>query len=69
MPNANQQFWVYWVAAIGVVAFTAVVTWVLDRAINDEAEWTWKPIRYLKFWGDGTMKEKAIGFYNMRTRK
>jgi hypothetical protein len=38
-PN-KPQFWVYWVCAIGVVLFTAVVTWVLDRALNDEAQWT-----------------------------
>lgn len=38
-PNQD-QFWVYWVCALGVVAATSVVTWVLDRALNDEAQWT-----------------------------
>ncbi|KAH6638418.1 hypothetical protein C7974DRAFT_160311 [Boeremia exigua] len=38
-PN-KPQFWVYWVCAIGVVIFTTVVTWVLDRSLNDEAQFT-----------------------------
>lgn len=33
-------FWVYWVSAIGSVIFTIVVTWILDQALNDAAEWT-----------------------------
>jgi hypothetical protein len=37
-PNRS-QFWVYWVCAIGVVLFTSIVTWVLDSALNDQAEW------------------------------
>ena len=48
-PN-KPQFWVYWVCAIGVVMFTSVVTWVLDRALNDAAEWTlesFKPLNIL----------------------
>lgn len=49
-PN-KPQFWVYWVCAIGVVLFTSVVTWVLDRALNDEAQWTlesFKPLNILR---------------------
>jgi len=38
-PN-KPQFWVYWVCAIGVVIFTSVVTWVLDRSLNDRAQFT-----------------------------
>jgi hypothetical protein len=37
-PNRS-QFWVYWVCAVGVVLFTSIVTWVLDSALNDQAEW------------------------------
>lgn len=40
-PN-KPQFWVYWVCAIGVVIFTSVVTWVLDRSLNDEAQFTFE---------------------------
>jgi hypothetical protein len=38
-PNKS-HFWVYWVCALGVVLFTSIVTWILDRALNDKAEWT-----------------------------
>ncbi|CAN9319732.1 unnamed protein product [Alternaria sp. RS040] len=66
-PNRS-DFWVYWVSAIGVVAFTAAITWVLDSALNDEAQWTWKPIRSLKFWDTeqpmpGKVKRKSTGLY------
>ncbi|RYO67236.1 hypothetical protein AA0113_g4900 [Alternaria arborescens] len=66
-PNRS-DFWVYWVSAIGVVAFTAAITWVLDSALNDEAQWTWKPIRSLKFWDNeqpvpGQVKRKSTGLY------
>jgi hypothetical protein len=49
-PN-KPQFWVYWVCAIGVVMFTSVVTWVLDRALNDAAEWTLDPFKSIHAWG------------------
>ena len=67
-PNKG-QFWVYWVSAIGVVAFTAAITWILDSALDEEAQWTWRPFWYLKFWGKnkrmpGRMKRKPTGFYN-----
>ncbi|KAF1939235.1 hypothetical protein EJ02DRAFT_408830 [Clathrospora elynae] len=67
-PNKG-DFWVYWVSAIGVVAFTAAVTWILDSALDDEAQWTWRPLWHLKFWGNskpkpGTVKKKATGFYD-----
>jgi hypothetical protein len=54
-PNRS-DFWVYWVSAIGVVAFTAAITWILDSALDDEAQWTWRPLSYLKFWGKGNPK-------------
>lgn len=48
-PN-KPHFWVYWVCAIGVVMFTSVVTWILDRALNDAAEWTLDPFLRLDAW-------------------
>ena len=48
-PN-KPQFWVYWVCAIGVVMFTSVVTWVLDQALNDAAEWSWESFKILPIW-------------------
>ncbi|KAF1829102.1 hypothetical protein BDW02DRAFT_510784 [Decorospora gaudefroyi] len=67
-PN-QPAFWVYWVSAIGVVAFTAFITWVLDSALDDEAQWTWRPLWYLKFWGQGMpkhgrVKRKETGLYD-----
>ncbi|KAF2035750.1 hypothetical protein EK21DRAFT_53597 [Setomelanomma holmii] len=66
-PNKG-KFWVYWVAAIAVVAFTSLVTFILDRALDEEANWTLDPIRYLRFWDHkskpGTMKRKATGLYD-----
>lgn len=35
----NGKFWVYWVCALSVVALTIVVTWVLDSALDDAAQW------------------------------
>lgn len=49
-PN-KPQFWVYWVCAIGVVIFTSIVTWVLDRALNEEAQWTLDPFKSVHAWG------------------
>ncbi|KAI4957737.1 hypothetical protein J4E86_004876 [Alternaria arbusti] len=70
-PNRS-EFWVYWVSAIGVVAFTAVITWILDNALNDEAQWTWRPITFLKFWGveeqqpqPGKVKRKMTNLYRL----
>jgi hypothetical protein len=66
MPNKS-DFWIYWVSALGVVAFTSFVTFVLDRALDDEANWTLRPIKYLKFWGNdgnpGVVKQKATNIY------
>jgi hypothetical protein len=45
-PNKG-KFWVYWVCAIIVVSVTSFATWVLDQALNDEAQW----ILPFKFWG------------------
>ncbi|UPX11218.1 uncharacterized protein EKO05_0001838 [Ascochyta rabiei] len=71
-PNKS-QFWVYWVCALGVVMATSVVTWVLDRALNDEAQWTLDPIRFLKFWGLPEEKTKTMktmtGFYKTNPRR
>jgi hypothetical protein len=60
-PNRS-QFWVYWVCAIGVVLFTSIVTWVLDSALNDKAEW--KVALPFKSILDGI--EKFIGFFSAR---
>ncbi|KAH7076719.1 hypothetical protein BKA63DRAFT_288237 [Paraphoma chrysanthemicola] len=71
-PNGS-AFWVYWVAAIAVVAFTSLVTFVLDRALDEEANWTLRPVRYLKFWKrkrkiDHDLKKRKTGLYaNMRS--
>ncbi|KAJ4372020.1 hypothetical protein N0V83_003793 [Neocucurbitaria cava] len=70
----QNKFWVYWVSAIGAVAFTAAVTWILDSALDDEAQWTWRPLTYLKFWGGKdkkpkAMKRKATGFYDHNVRR
>lgn len=66
-PN-KKKFWVYWVSAIGAVAFTSMVTFILDRALDEEANWTLAPIKYLKFWGSdgkpGPVKRKATGLYD-----
>jgi hypothetical protein len=45
-PNKG-KFWVYWICAIIVVSVTSFATWVLDQALNDEAQWTLP----FKFWG------------------
>lgn len=72
-PN-QQNFWIYWVSAIGAVAFTSFVTFILDRALDDEANWTLAPVKYLKFcnfklWRaggkqTGPVKRKATGLYD-----
>ena len=38
-PNKG-RFWVYWVTAILVVSLTLFVTWILDSALDDAAQWT-----------------------------
>jgi hypothetical protein len=66
-PNRS-QFWIYWVSAIGAVAFTSFVTFVLDRALDDEANWTLAPVKYFRFWKNdgepGMVKKKTTGLYN-----
>lgn len=37
-PNKG-KFWVYWVSALSVVGLTFVITWVLDAALDDAAQW------------------------------
>lgn len=37
-PN-QAGFWIYWVSALGAVALTFVVTWILDSALDDAAQW------------------------------
>jgi hypothetical protein len=56
MPNKS-HFWVYWVCAIGVVIFTSVVTWVLDRALNDAAEWSLANFKKWPAWGQKHPRE------------
>jgi hypothetical protein len=66
-PNRS-DFWIYWVSAIGAVAFTSFVTFILDRALDEEANWTLAPVKYLKFWRNdgkpGMVKRKATGLYD-----
>jgi len=68
----KQKFWVYWVSAIGAVGITSVVTFFLDRALDDEANWTLAPVKWLKLWnGDGTptaIRKRKTGLYD-RVRK
>jgi hypothetical protein len=67
-PDSN-KFWVYWVSAIGAVLFTSFVTFILDRALDDEANWKLAPIKSLKFWGKTQNTQtgrKTTGFYNQR---
>lgn len=73
-PN-RKKFWVYWVSALLAVAFTSFVTFVLDRALDDEANWTLSPLRHLKFWGKdteakkpGMVMRKTTGFYGTKRR-
>ena len=67
MPG-NGKFWVYWVSALSVVALTLIVTWILDSALNDEAQWTVPFKRFLGSWGQNTMgftpKRRATGFFD-----
>lgn len=49
-PNQS-EFWVYWVCASGMVMFTCVVTWVLDRALDDEAQWSMESFKPLSMLG------------------
>ncbi len=69
-PNTD-QFWVYWVTAVGVVLLTAIITWILSAALDEEAQWTWRPFWYFKFWGrnkkmPGGVKKRPTGFYNLK---
>jgi len=54
-PNKG-KFWVYWVCAIIVVSVTSFATWVLDQALNDEAQW----ILPFKFWGQKGKNAKEM---------
>lgn len=56
-PNAP-QFWVYWVCAIGVVIFTSIVTWILDRALDEEAQWTLESFKNIQLWGNKTAPQQ-----------
>jgi hypothetical protein len=71
-PN-KPQFWVYWVCALGVVIATSVVTWVLDRALNDEMKWTLAHFKWLRFWvppdeRSNIMEKRMTGFYPKNRR-
>jgi hypothetical protein len=37
-PN-KESFWVYWVSALSVVALTLIITWILDSALDEAAQW------------------------------
>lgn len=58
-PNHN-KFWVYWVSAFGVVAFTSLITFFLDRALDEEANWNWKKV--------DKIKTKTHGLYDLVRR-
>jgi hypothetical protein len=47
-PN-KKKFWVYWVSAIGAVWVTSVITFILNRALDDEANWKLARVKWLKF--------------------
>lgn len=57
----REKFWVYWISAFGLVAVTFAITWVLNRALDDAAQW----VLPFKFWGNGpgSLKRKTTGFY------
>ncbi|KAL1604006.1 hypothetical protein SLS60_005598 [Paraconiothyrium brasiliense] len=37
-PNKG-SFWVYWVCALSVVGLTLIITWTLDSALDEAAQW------------------------------
>jgi hypothetical protein len=51
------KFWHYWASALGAVAVTLVATWVLDRSLNDAAQWS---LKGLKFWDDDESKHPSV---------
>ena len=61
-PNKG-KFWVYWVSAFGLVILTFVITWVLNRALDDAAQW----VLPFKFWGgkkdSDSLQKRATGLY------
>jgi hypothetical protein len=63
------KFWIYWVCAIGVVAFTFVATWILDSALDDTAQWTLRPLEWFFFWDKSKRmhptkpKKRGTGFF------
>jgi len=72
-PN-QRRFWVYWVSAFGVVLFTAVITFILDSALDESANWTWKPVKWLRFWEldsfrkDKNIKRRPTGLFDLMKR-
>lgn len=60
------RFWVYWVSAFGLVLVTFFITWVLNRALDDAAQW----VLPFKFWGDkketDPLQRKSTGIYSNR---
>jgi hypothetical protein len=44
----NGGFWIYWVSALTVVALTLFMTWVLDSALDDAAQWRLGPFKWSK---------------------
>ncbi|KAF1952755.1 hypothetical protein CC80DRAFT_518569 [Byssothecium circinans] len=67
----NAKFWLYWVSALSVVAITLLVTWVLDSALDDAAQWTVPFRRVLGGWGiEGKrgvgVARRQTGFYEVK---
>lgn len=64
----NGSFWVYWVCAVSVVVLTLIITWVLDSALDEAAQWD-IPFRNLlkrngrKDYGLLSQKRRNTGFY------
>ncbi|KAJ4288055.1 hypothetical protein N0V90_012072 [Kalmusia sp. IMI 367209] len=69
MPG-ERSFWVYWVCALSVVALTLIITWILDSALDEAAQWDWPFRRWLQGKGDQSSERPAqirrgTGFYNL----
>ncbi|KAF2653637.1 hypothetical protein K491DRAFT_694490 [Lophiostoma macrostomum CBS 122681] len=56
----NPKFWIYWIAALLSVAVTFAATWILNSALDDAAQWTLGPLKYLKFWDTEKKSEPSL---------
>lgn len=70
-PNKG-KFWVYWVSALSVVALTFIITWVLDSALDDAAQWDVPFRKWLrsernpdKTFKPAPRERRGTGFYNL----